>query len=135
MQEMMNMPCDPAGRVAVSHAICKDDSCNIVAARKNRTKIAAPCSPGRYGNYVSLQPRKFQGAVSSLISRPKLHASKGAFTRRRAFKCSRLDPLDSHDFFDVCERSPGTCFFWLSSLPPCFRGASYYCQIHRIYVA
>src|SRR5207245_3350538 len=101
MEEMMDMPGNTAGGVAMADAIREYDTRNIVAAGKNCRKIAAAIPAGGYGNDVALQSRQFQRAVRFLIAGPQLHATERPHSSSSAIGGFGLGFFELHVPFDA----------------------------------
>jgi hypothetical protein len=112
VQEIVDMPGNAAGSVAVANTISENNAGNIVATRKHGRKITAFVAAGRNGDDVTFQPRQLQGPMGALVACPQLHATERALARSCALELLGFNFLDSHDWFDVGKLNPGAAFVY-----------------------
>ena len=87
---------NPGGHVTVSDAIGEHHARNVVAAGKNRGKIAPRIRAGGNRDDVGFQSRKFQRAMRFFVAGPQLHTTKGPRGRRGALQGGGIEFLEFH---------------------------------------
>src|SRR5712692_86009 len=96
---MVDVPRHTGCRIAVADAVSENDAGQVVAAGKDRGKIAAFVASGGHSDDITLQSRQIERAVGPFIAGPQLHAAERPHRGFRAIQLFGFDFLVFHSTF------------------------------------